>query len=75
MLQRQGQGIAKAKSVGKYKGGGSFAPERRWKVLPLAVKGATKEGTNGPSTRPGKASVYRLLAVARGVGCCVVINA
>ena len=43
MLQRQGQGIAKAKSVGKYKGGEPFAPERRWKVLQLAVEGAPKK--------------------------------
>jgi DNA invertase Pin-like site-specific DNA recombinase len=75
MLQRQREGIAKAKSAGKYKGGEPFAPERRWKVLRLAVEGATKEETNCPSTRPGEAIVYRVLAVARGVVRCVMINA
>ena len=43
MLQHQRQGIAKAKPVGKYKGGEPFAPESRWKVLQLAVEGAPKK--------------------------------
>jgi DNA invertase Pin-like site-specific DNA recombinase len=40
MLERQREGIAKAKSAGKYKGRKPIAPERR--VLRLAGEGATK---------------------------------
>jgi TnpA family transposase/DNA invertase Pin-like site-specific DNA recombinase len=42
MLERQREGIAKAKSTGKYKGRKPIAPERRQHVLRLAGEGATK---------------------------------
>jgi DNA invertase Pin-like site-specific DNA recombinase len=42
MLERQREGIAKAKSAGKYKGRKPIAPERQQHVLRLAAEGATK---------------------------------
>src|SRR5271165_7384271 len=42
MLERQREGIPKAKSAGKYKGRKPIAPERRQHVLRLAAEGATK---------------------------------
>jgi DNA invertase Pin-like site-specific DNA recombinase len=42
MLERQREGIAKAKSAGKYKGRKPIAPERRQHVLRLAAEGVTK---------------------------------
>ena len=45
MLERQRQGIAKAKSAGKYKGRKPIAPERQQQVVRLAAEGATKTNT------------------------------
>ena len=42
MLEPQREGIAKAKSAGKYKGRKPIAPERRQHVLRLAAEGDTK---------------------------------
>src|SRR5260370_38669913 len=42
MLERQREGIAKAKSAGKYKGRKPIAPERQQHVLRLVAEGATK---------------------------------
>jgi len=42
MLEPQREGIAKAKSAGKYKGRKPIAPERRQNVLRLAAEGDTK---------------------------------
>ena len=39
MLERQREGVAKAKSAGKYKGRKPIAPERRQEVLRLAAQG------------------------------------
>jgi DNA invertase Pin-like site-specific DNA recombinase len=42
MLERQREGIAKAKSASKYKGRKPIASERQQHVLRLAAEGATK---------------------------------
>jgi DNA invertase Pin-like site-specific DNA recombinase len=43
MLERQREGLAKAKSAGKYRGRKPIAPERQQHVLRLAAEGATKK--------------------------------
>ena len=45
MIERQREGIAKAKSAGKYKGRKPIAPERQQQVVRLAAEGATKTNT------------------------------
>jgi DNA invertase Pin-like site-specific DNA recombinase len=57
MLERQREGIAKAKSAGKYKGRKPIAPERQQHVLRLAAEGDLKlhyclGGNAGRSPRP-----------------------
>ena len=64
MLERQREGIAKAKSAGKYKGRKSIAPERRQEVLRLAAEGTTKT-TIARQLSLGEATVYRILAVTK----------
>jgi DNA invertase Pin-like site-specific DNA recombinase len=64
MLERQREGIAKAKSAGKYKGRKPIAPERRQHVLRLAAEGATKISI-ARKLGVGEATVYRILAVAK----------
>ena len=63
-----------AKSLGKYKGGEPFAPERRWKVLQLAVEGATKKRI---ARRLGleKPSCIEFWQLPEEVVRCVMINA
>ena len=63
-LERHREGIAKAKSAGKYKGRKPIAPERRQHVLRLAAEGATKT-IIARQLGIGEASVYRILAVAK----------
>jgi DNA invertase Pin-like site-specific DNA recombinase len=64
MLERQREGIAKAKSAGKYKGRKPIAPERQQHVLRLAAEGATKRSI-ARQLGIGEATVYRILAVAK----------
>jgi DNA invertase Pin-like site-specific DNA recombinase len=64
MLERQREGIAKAKSAGKYKGRKPIAPERQEHVLRLAAEGATKTSI-ARQLGIGEATVYRILAVAK----------
>jgi DNA invertase Pin-like site-specific DNA recombinase len=64
MLERQREGIAKAKSAGKYKGRKPIAPERRQEVLRLAAEGTTKT-TIARQLSLGEATVYRILAVTK----------
>jgi DNA invertase Pin-like site-specific DNA recombinase len=64
MLERQREGIAKAKSAGKYKGRKRTAPDRRQHVLRLAAEGATKISISR-QLGIGEAAVYRILAVAK----------
>jgi len=64
MLERQREGIAKAKSAGKYKGRKPIAPERRQNVLRLAAEGDTKISI-ARQLGIGEGTVYRILAVAK----------
>lgn len=61
MLERQAEGIARAKKEGRYKGRAPTARKRRREVLELAEKGWSKTDI---ATRVGisRASVYRILA-------------
>lgn len=64
MLERQREGIAKAKAEGKYKGGHPTARRKSADVLRLASEGMTREGI-AKTLGIGSASVYRILADAR----------
>jgi DNA invertase Pin-like site-specific DNA recombinase len=73
MLERQREGIAKAKSAGKYKGRKPIAPERQQQVVRLAAEGATKTSI----ARPRHGGGHR---VSNPGGCqrvngCVLTNA
>src|SRR5271165_1393715 len=65
MLERQREGITKAKSAGKYKGRKPIAAERRQDVLKLAAEGATRT-VIASQLGIGEATVYRILAADRG---------
>jgi DNA invertase Pin-like site-specific DNA recombinase len=64
MLERQREGIAKAKSAGKYKGRKPIAPDRHQHFLRLAAEGATKISI-ARQLGIGEATVYRILAIAK----------
>ncbi len=61
MLERQREGVAKAKSAGKYKGRKPLAEEIRQEVVRLAVGGMAKTQI-ARQLNIGEASVYRILA-------------
>jgi DNA invertase Pin-like site-specific DNA recombinase len=67
MLERQREGIARAKADGKYKGGPAFARAKSAEVLKLAEEGKTRPAI-AAATGIGIASVYRILADARAAG-------
>jgi DNA invertase Pin-like site-specific DNA recombinase len=64
MLERQREGIAKAKGEGKYKGRAPIAPAKAAKVLALDAQGHTREAI-ADELGIGVASVYRILAGKR----------
>ena len=64
MLERQREGITKAKSAGRYKGRKPIAAERRQNVLKLAAEGVTRT-TIASQLGIGEATVYRILATDR----------
>ncbi|CAM3611836.1 Resolvase domain [Polaromonas hydrogenivorans] len=64
MLERQREGVARAKAAGKYKGRKPIAPEQRAEVVRLAGLGLTKAGI-ARKLGLGEASVYRILAEAK----------
>lgn len=64
MLERQREGIAKAKSEGRYKGRKPIETERRRSVLKLAAEGATRTAI-ASQVGIGEATVYRILASDR----------
>src|SRR4051794_32253082 len=64
MLERQREGVAKAKSAGKYKGRKPIAPERRQEVLRLAAQGTPKTSI-ARQLGLGEATVYRILAATK----------
>jgi DNA invertase Pin-like site-specific DNA recombinase len=64
MLERQREGVSKAKSAGKYKGRKPVAPERRQEVLRLAAQG-TPKASIARQLGLGEATVYRILAATK----------
>lgn len=64
MLERQREGVARAKAAGKYKGRKPIAPAQRAEVLQLAGLKLTKASI-AQKLGLGEASVYRILAEAR----------
>ena len=64
MLERQREGIAKAKAEGLYKGRQPTARAKADKVRQLASEGMTREGI-AKELKIGVASVYRILAEQR----------
>jgi DNA invertase Pin-like site-specific DNA recombinase len=67
MLERQREGIAKAKGEGKYRGGHPTARRKTADVLRLRDEGVTREGI-AKALGIGVSSVYRILADARQAG-------
>jgi DNA invertase Pin-like site-specific DNA recombinase len=61
MLERQREGVAKAKAAGKYKGRKPLATELRQKVVALSSNGIAKAQI-ARQLNIGEASVYRILA-------------
>ncbi len=64
MLERQQEGIAKAKAEGKYRGRKPVSTDKRDSVLQLAASGATKAQI-ARELQIGQATVYRILAGRR----------
>lgn len=60
MLERQHEGIAKAKADGKYKGRAPTAMAKRNEIVALAGQGLTREAI-AERLEIGVASVYRAL--------------
>jgi DNA invertase Pin-like site-specific DNA recombinase len=66
MLERQREGVAKAKGLGKYKGRKPTARAKSDQILELDRQGLSREGIAG-QLGIGVASVYRVLKSARVV--------
>jgi len=64
MLERQREGIAKAKSEGRYKGRKPIEPDRQQSVIRLATEGATRTRI-AAELGIGEATVYRILALQK----------
>ena len=64
MLERQREGIAKAKAEGKYKGRKPIGLNKRQEVVRLDAEGLTKAAI-ARQLNLGEATVYRILAAAR----------
>jgi DNA invertase Pin-like site-specific DNA recombinase len=61
MLERQREGVAKAKAAGKYKGRKPTSDAIRQEVIRLAGEGTTKAAITS-QLRIGEATMYRILA-------------
>jgi DNA invertase Pin-like site-specific DNA recombinase len=64
MLERQREGVAKAKSAGKYKGRKPLAEDLRKEVISLVEQGITKTKI-ARQLNIGEASIYRILAATK----------
>jgi len=60
MLERQREGVAKAKAAGKYKGRKPISSERQVEVIRLAAQGMSKANI-ARKVGIGEATVYRIL--------------
>jgi len=68
MLERQQEGVAKAKAQGKYKGRKPIASDRQQAVIRLATEGVPKTNI-ARQLKMGEATIYRILKRnARGIG-------
>jgi DNA invertase Pin-like site-specific DNA recombinase len=65
MLERQREGIAKAKEKGKYKGRKPTAREKAGQVVKLIAEGKTKDAV-AKELGIGVASVYRIVRLQNG---------
>jgi DNA invertase Pin-like site-specific DNA recombinase len=63
-LERQREGVAKAKAAGKYKGRKPLAADLRQEVVRLAAEGVAKTNI-ARQLDIGEATVYRILAAAK----------
>jgi DNA invertase Pin-like site-specific DNA recombinase len=66
MLERQREGVAKAKAAGKYKGRKPLSDELRQQVVDLVRQGQSKTSI-AQQLGIGEASIYRILADAKSV--------
>jgi DNA invertase Pin-like site-specific DNA recombinase len=66
MLERQREGIAKAKTEGKYKGRAATARAKTAEIIQMAAAGATKDSI-ADALGLGVASVYRVLSEKKRV--------
>lgn len=64
MLERQREGVAKAKAQGKYKGRKSISLERQQEVMRLVENGASKVEV-AKKLGIGEATIYRILKKAK----------
>jgi DNA invertase Pin-like site-specific DNA recombinase len=64
MLERQREGVARAKAAGRYKGRKPISFQRRETVLQLAALGTTKASI-ARQLDLGEATVYRILAASK----------
>lgn len=64
MLERQAEGIEKAKAAGRYKGRAPTARRRQAEILELVGKGLTKQAV-AAQLGIGVASVYRVIKVSK----------
>ena len=64
MLERQREGVAKAKMAGKYKGRKPIASDRRQEVMRLVANGASKASV-ARQMGLGEATVYRILRMTK----------
>lgn len=64
MLERQREGVAKAKAAGRYKGRKPVAAEVQAEVLRLAALGLTKASI-AQKLNLGEATIYRILAAEK----------
>ena len=64
MLERQREGVSKAKMAGKYKGRKPIASDRRHEVMRLIASGASKASV-ARQMGLGEATVYRILRMTK----------
>jgi DNA invertase Pin-like site-specific DNA recombinase len=66
MLERQREGVAKAKVAGKYKGRKPIAKNRQQEVIRLAAEGMSKANI-ARQVGIGEATVFRILKTAKSL--------